>query len=49
MEILLFPNWFGKIFVLIVLKLIILIIRGFYEMYDSKRDRRTLRTNEQKY
>ena len=49
MEILLFPNWFGKIFVLMVLKLIVLIIVSFYEMHDSKRDRRSLRTNEQKY
>ena len=45
MEILLFPNWFGKIFVLMVLKLIVLIIVSFYEMHDSKRDRQSLRTN----
>ena len=35
-------------FFLMVLKLIVLIIVSFYEMHDSKRDRRTLRTNEQK-
>lgn len=49
MEILLFPNWFEKIFVLMILKLIVLIIVSFYEMYDCKRVRRSLRTNEQKY
>ena len=45
MEILLFPSWFGKIFVLMVLKLIVLIIVSFYEMHDNKRDRRSFRTN----
>lgn len=49
MEILLFPNQFGNNFVLMVLKLLVLIIVSFYEMYDCKRVRRSLRTNEQKY
>ena len=38
------PDWKDSCFNSV--KKIISIIRSFYEMHDSKRDRRTLRTNE---